>query len=148
MSVSNANSDREQTRELSSAEEEQEEESVEQRLEELADEISRVIEACPVREKDALHDYAVSLVRERAPARPKGAESGPLTENPGDHSAGGAARAGIGYGLMLIPVGFVISPVIPPIGVLLMIAGAVLMVSGLFAVLFSGPRSGRRTSDD
>ncbi|MFT4569249.1 MAG: hypothetical protein ACI8TX_002281 [Hyphomicrobiaceae bacterium] len=110
----------------------------EQRLEDLADEIAATIGECPPEEREALHDYAVSLVRERLPVL---ADDERYSGAYGTHgSAAGTAegtRVSAGYGFLLIPVGFVILPVLPPVGVTIMIMGFVLVVVGVVAALFA-----------
>ena len=43
---------------------------IERELANLADEMSGLIESGPVEEREALHDYAVSLVRDHLPVMP------------------------------------------------------------------------------
>jgi hypothetical protein len=62
-------------------------EIVEARLVGLADEMSAVIEGGPVAEREALHDYAVSLVRDRLPVAASDGESG-VASAPGDGARG------------------------------------------------------------
>lgn len=111
---------------------------VDRRLEALADEIAETIGGCPPEEREALHDYAVSLVRERLPVagtdeRYVGVGSGAGASK----SGGGETRVSAGYGFLLLPVGFLILPVLPPVGVTVMIIGAGLVVIGIGTALFA-----------
>ncbi len=105
---------------------------IESRLIELADEMSEVIEGGPVVEREALHDYAVSLVRDRLPVAAVGLAG---TTREGTGSQGSGAASLFGYGILLIPVGLVLVPVFGLVGFALLLAGVVLaslgVVSGL-----------------
>jgi hypothetical protein len=105
---------------------------VERRLAELADDIGELIQRAPVADREALHDYAVSLVREKLPA----AVSQPAVRIGGESSAPAAksAAAGvhlIGYGLLLLPVGFLMMLVFAPLGTILLFAGVAMSIVGL-----------------
>lgn len=123
--------------------------SIETRLEELADEISRSIESGPVAEREALHDFAVSLVRERLPvalaAESRGGGAA-RTADPSKESPGSTAASLVGYGVLLIPVGFLLGLVFVPVGVMLFFGGSMLVVCGLVMGLVTRlGRSRRRT---
>jgi len=104
---------------------------LERRLELLADDMSAVVGEAPAEEREALHDYAVSLVRERLPvaAELMGAASGAV-------AAGGGDVQAFGYGLLLLPLGFFLLWIFPFVGVMLCIAGAGMLFWGLIASLF------------
>jgi hypothetical protein len=109
---------------------------VEARLEELAEEIAVVLESCPADEREAWHDYAVSLVRERLPVAADNVRFANASLNEGGGSGrNGEKRVSAGYGLLLLPVGFIILPVLPPVGVTVMLIGAGLVVAGVFSSL-------------
>lgn len=115
---------------------------VERRLEDLADEVGELIERAPVAEREALHDYAVSLVREKLPAainqiptRSAGEHETPVTES------GAAGVHLIGYGLLLLPVGFLMMLVFAPLGTILLFAGVAMSVVGLVGGLLGRLRA-------
>ncbi len=113
-------------------------ERAEQRLEALAEEIAVVIGACAAEEREALHDYAVSLVRERLPvAEDNERYSASRAQRASDADGAGGTRVSAGYGLLLLPVGFVILPVLPPVGVTVMLIGIGLVVVGIVTALFA-----------
>lgn len=107
--------------------------AIESRLEELADEISRSIEGGPVADREALHDFAVSLVRERLPVTlAEGSLSGGRAPaSLSKESSSSTAASLVGYGVLLIPVGFLLCLVFPPVGIMLLVGGSVLVVCGL-----------------
>ena len=114
---------------------------VEQRLAELADDIGELIERAPVADREALHDYAVSLVREKLPA----AVSQPAVrgggESPAPAKSGAAGVHLIGYGLLLLPVGFLMMLVFAPLGTILLFAGVAMSVVGLLGGLLGRLRA-------
>ncbi|HYC57627.1 MAG TPA: hypothetical protein VEL28_22025 [Candidatus Binatia bacterium] len=118
----------------------------EARLEELADDIARVIEAGPAADRESLHDYAVSLVRERLPvAHDDSRFQGTRTaQNAKETAQGGLTKVAFGYGVLVLPVGLLVSLLFPPVGITLVLIGAGMMavgaVSGLAAKLIPGSR--------
>ena len=114
---------------------------VEERLAELADDIGELIERAPVADREALHDYAVSLVREKLPA----AVSQPAVrvggESPAPTMAAAAGVHLIGYGILLLPVGFLMMLVFAPLGTILLFAGVAMSVVGLVGSLIGRLRA-------
>jgi hypothetical protein len=115
--------------------------AAEARLEALADEIGIVLASSPASEREALHDYAVSLVRERLPAVDGGytgkAESDDdagTVETPQRESS--AAVTSVGYGALLFLPGLLLLLVFPPVGMMLVIVGAGLVAWGVLAAVF------------
>lgn len=119
-------------------------ERLEARLVDLADEISEVIESGPSAEREALHDYAVSLVRERLPVADGSGMDG--TTGPSRtgraRSKGNGAASLFGYGILLIPVGLVLVPVFGLVGFALLLVGVVLASIGLVSGLVGRVRPG------
>ena len=111
--------------------------SAERRLEELAEEIGRVIVAHPAADREALHDYAVSLVRERLPLAEQA-----IADRDGRTGEGGGEepeRSGVGalgYGALLFLVGPFLFLIFPPVAVALMAVGALLVSWGLVAAVW------------
>ncbi len=97
-----------------------------------------VIETGDPADQESLHDYAVSLVRERLPvaadhARTVGAANASGT---GAKAAeGGSGVHSVGLGFLLIPVGFLLAWIFPPVGLLLMVAGTLMVCWGLIAAM-------------
>jgi len=116
-------------------------EQLESRLVGLADEISDVIASGPVAEREALHDYAVSLVRERLPVADSEGGVAPIATHPGRSQGNGAASV-FGYGLLLIPVGLVLVPVFGLVGFALLLVGVVLASIGLVSGLVGRVKPG------
>jgi hypothetical protein len=123
-------------------------EEIERSLANLADEMSGLIESGPVEDREALHDYAVSLVRDRLPvvlpAGVRGEEEGDRAD--GSESAGsnetraktnGSTGASlVGYGVLVVPVGVILLPLFPPLGVTLLGVGVFMVLfGGLFGIL-------------
>jgi len=110
---------------------------IESRLEELAAEMSQSIEGGPVADREALHDFAVSLVRERLPvAVDGGALSGAAAHASSSKESSSSTAANlVGYGVLLIPVGFLLCLVFRPVGVMLFFGGTVLVVCGVVSGL-------------
>jgi len=113
--------------------------AVERRLEGLAEEMGRAIEAAPQADREALHDYAVSLVRDRLPTAQieTGAAGGVAEDARRDARRGAVSNAAtlIGYGILLLPIGVVLLVVFPPVGMLLIMAGVASVVIGLGVAL-------------
>jgi hypothetical protein len=109
---------------------------VERRLEVLADEIASVIEAGPAEERDALQDYAVSLIRDRLPSRTV-TDGGGVAEETDAPSSQAAQKTGtnavtlVGYGFLLVPVAFILVPIMPPIGVMLGLTAVAMITAGI-----------------
>ena len=106
---------------------------IEARLIELADEMSEVIEGSPSSEREALHDYAVSLVRERLPVA-DGSQTNAVAGSASESHGSGAASL-FGYGVLLIPVGLVLVPVFGLVGFIVLLAGVMLATLGLVSGL-------------
>jgi hypothetical protein len=110
--------------------------AVEQGLVDLAEEMAELIERAPAAERESLHDYAVSLVREKLPAAFRESQHR-LEANAaptGDRSEGAGVHL-IGYGLLLLPVAFLMMLVFAPLGTILLAAGLSLSAVGLAAGL-------------
>lgn len=114
---------------------------IEGRIEELADEIGRLIVGGPAADREALHDYAVSLVREKLPVVDP-TPAVPDTPS-GDVAEGSASNTAalLGYGVLLIPVGFLMLLVFAPLGALLLVAGAGMAVTGVVWALVGKVRA-------
>ncbi len=118
---------------------------VEAELEGLAADIAARIDASPAADRGALHDYAVSLVRERLPVVGEATLS-PEGESGDDESADGAkgARSGgagaLGFSVLLFLVGFLLVPVFAPVGLMLLGTSGALMLWGLVAALLTKVR--------
>lgn len=107
---------------------------LERRLEALAEEIGQVIEHSAVEDRESLHDYAVSLVRDQLPVVEATAPgSGGLAPERGGSKgkAGSNAVTLIGFGFLLVPVGAVLLVVFPPVGLVLLVGGALSVIAGL-----------------
>jgi hypothetical protein len=125
--------------------------AAERRLEVLAEEIERVILGCDAGERDALHGYAVSLVRDRLPVVEVyyDATDGPREDDEDEPRVErtGSAASFIGYGILLVLVGLPLLIVFPFMGILLFVAGAGMCLLGLVLTVFSrsGPSAQRAT---
>jgi len=109
---------------------------VEQGLVDLADEMGELIERAPAAEREALHDYAVSLVREKLPAASRESRGrSETTSAPGGDRSESAGVHLIGYGLLLLPVAFLMMLVFAPLGTILLAVGLSLSAIGLAAGL-------------
>lgn len=113
---------------------------IEGRIEELAEQIGRLIVSSPAAEREALHDYAVSLVREKLPV---------IDPAAADETAGGDVAAGagasntaalLGYGVLLIPVAFLMLLVFAPLGAVLLAAGVGMATMGVVLALVNRVR--------
>lgn len=110
----------------------------EARLESLADDIAEVIDASAPADREALHDYAVSLVRERLPVANDDARFVGGTEDAATRGAEpGGRRVAAGYGFLLLLVAPLLLLVFPPVGMLLVLAGIGLIVAGVVSSLFA-----------
>jgi uncharacterized small protein (DUF1192 family) len=113
---------------------------IEQRIEALAEEIGRLIVSGPTGEREALHDYAVSLVREKLPVvDPTPAVHDTLTGDVTVEAASNTATL-LGYGVLLIPVGFLMLLVFAPLGALLLVAAVGMAVAGVVLALIGRVR--------
>jgi len=110
--------------------------AVEQGLVDLAEEMAELIERAPAAERESLHDYAVSLVREKLPAafRESQLRLEANAAQAGDRSEGAGVHL-IGYGLLLLPVAFLMMLVFAPLGTILLAVGLGLSAVGLAAGL-------------
>lgn len=110
--------------------------AVEQGLVDLAEEMAELIERAPAAERESLHDYAVSLVREKLPVAFRESHVRlEMNAAPGGDRSGGAGVHLIGYGLLLLPVAFLMMLVFAPLGTILLAAGLGLSAVGLAAGL-------------
>lgn len=123
-------------------------ELVESRLEKLADEMAGLIESSAAQDRESLHDYAVSLVRDRLPVAaavydtddPEAADSAEV-----DASSKRSSNAAnlLGYGFLLVPVGFLLS-IVFPFGLLLLVGGLFMIGAG-FVMAMIGKLAPKRT---
>ena len=108
---------------------------IEGRIEDLAEEIGRLIVGGPVADREALHDYAVSLVREKLPVvEPTPAVHDTPIGDVAQEYASNTAQL-LGYGVLLVPVGFLMLLVFAPLGALLLAAGVGMAATGLVLAL-------------
>ena len=120
--------------------------AIEHELEELADRIASTIDSSPAADRESLHDYAVSLVRERLPVADRaGAIEGAAGEgsSPAGTSSGGSGGASaLVYGVLLFLVGPFLFLVFPPVGLMLLLSGVLMIGWGLVALLVGRLRAG------
>lgn len=110
--------------------------AIEQGLVDLAEEMAELIDRAPAAERESLHDYAVSLVREKLPAALIDSQVRLETSaTAGAHRSEGAGVHLIGYGLLLLPVAFLMMLVFAPLGTILLAVGLSLSAVGLAAGL-------------
>ena len=116
-------------------------ETAERRLEALAGEMEQVVASCPSSEREALHDFAVSLVRDQIPVADALYADHPDIELEGDDASSpkrtGSAASLIGFGVLLLLVGFPLVIVFPFVGLLLVVAGAGMLGLGFLTFIFS-----------
>ena len=110
--------------------------ALEHRLEQLADDMWAVVTEAPAEDREALHDYAVSLVRERLPVAAELMDRLRASDAVAAGTAGGSGVQAFGYGLLLLPVGFFLLWIFPFIGVMLCAVGVGLLCWGLIVSLF------------
>jgi hypothetical protein len=116
--------------------------AAEARLEVLADEIGAVLAASPAAEREALHDYAVSLVRERLPAVDAdysvaaGEDEGKPADLESSTRRTSGAVTSLGYGVLIIFAALPLLPIFGPIGAMLLILGLGMVVWGGLAAVF------------
>ena len=117
---------------------------IESALVSLADEMSELIEAGPVDDRVALHDYAVSLVRDRLPVMTPAGVGGQDDEEQESadsretrtKTSGTTGASLVGYGVLLLPVGGILLLLFPGMGVVLVGVGVFMMLSGaIFGML-------------
>lgn len=125
--------------------------AAERRLEELAEEIEQVILGCPANERDALHGYAVSLVRDRLPPIEADEDDESAGDGADDEAEGTGERAGagpnlVGYGILLVLVGLPLMIVFPLVGILLFGGGGAMSVLGLVLFAFARARPSAQTA--
>ena len=119
---------------------------IERELEDLADRISALIEGGPEEEREALHDYAVSLVRERLPVIRPGFstqyrdEPEEALQATSSSQANGAANI-VGYGALLFLVGCLLIFLFFPVGIFLIVVSIGFMFSGFMAAIVTKLRS-------
>jgi hypothetical protein len=119
--------------------------TAERRLEALAEEIGRVIEEGPREEREALRDYAVSLIRNRTEGgegqHGEAGEWGVEDQLPeaAPQSSSSAATL-IGYGALLLPAGGLLALVLPPIGLMLGITAFAMIAAGFGLSIFTRVR--------
>ena len=104
---------------------------IEKRIEDLTEEIGRLIVSGPAADREALHDYAVGLVREKLPV----IDPTPVVHDtlqgavPAEEYASSTVQL-LGYGVLLIPVAFLMLLVFAPLGALLLAAGVGMAATG------------------
>jgi len=110
--------------------------------------MARAIDGGPAADRESLHDYAVSLVRERLPVAhddERFQHAREMEKAPSERQ-GGLTKVAFGYGVLVLPVGLLVSLLFPPVGVTLVLIGGGMMiigtVSGLVAKLIPGEREG------
>lgn len=121
-------------------------EAAERRLAALAEEIDKVILECDPKDRDALHGFAVSLVRDRLPpiddSEDGGSGAGAWDEDDlPEKETSGAANL-IGLGLLLALVGLPLVIVFPLVGFGLMIVAAAMCGFGVLAFVFAKATGG------
>jgi len=109
---------------------------IEGRIEELAEQIGHLIVSSPAAEREALHDYAVSLVREKLPVVDPTPAVGdtPRGDVVGEEAASNTAAL-LGYGILLIPVAFLMLLVFAPLGAVLLAVGVGMATMGVVLAL-------------
>ena len=120
---------------------------IEARLEALADEIASVVGDGASDDREALHDYAVSLVRDRMPVADevgRGVSGAELHADP----ASGGQNVGIAYGFLILLVAPLLLLVFPPVGMMLLLTGVAMVLWGLVAGFVARFRSGPAADED
>lgn len=90
----------------------------------------------PTADRDELRAYAVGLVREEVRGEEETVE--------GNRETRPASFNPLGMGIPVLLVGAFLIFLFPPVGMLLILAAAVLVIWGLVATLFSGRKSRSR----
>jgi hypothetical protein len=99
---------------------------IERGIEDLVGEIGRLLASAPGVERESLHDYAVSLVREKLPA----VEPRPAMITDVAAADGSNTTNLLGYGVLLLPVALLMMLVFAPLGAVLLAVGSGLVVVG------------------
>jgi len=127
-------------------------ETAERRLAELAAEMGRLIETSPAHERESLRDYALSLVRDDTRgAESAAADAWDATDSEGERAPAtrsSSAASLVGYGVLLVPVGFLLA-IVFPFGLFLALGGVFMVVLGVVTGLlgrFVPKRTGARDS--
>lgn len=112
----------------------------ERRLEQLADEMAGVIEASPAYDRESLHDYAVSLVRDRLPVADgivdvSDTDAGDHVEEQARTRRDTRGTTLFAYGFLLLPVGLLLAIVFPPVGGMLVVGGVAMIALGLVTAI-------------
>lgn len=106
-------------------------------LSELAGKMAEIIAKSDPTDRPALHDYALSLVRDAFPTaddlvdRENRVSSRHVSAS-GDDRPGSAVTL-VGYGVLFLPVGGLLGIVFPPLGVFLVCIGLAMVIAGLLA---------------
>ena len=109
----------------------QDREAADSRIAELARELASAINSADAAGRDGMRDYAIDVLREavRPTEEPEPAVS--TAANPGPLNS-------FAFGIPIVLVGAVLTPLFPPLGLTLALFGVVLCVAGLVA---AGARS-------
>ncbi len=110
--------------------------TAERRLSQLAENMAEIIAQSPSVDRAALHDYALSLVRDFFPVSPSIDGDAEVREDDTDALVGSATHSSnaatlLGYGALFVPVGALLGIVFPPLGVSLVFGGVVMILLGV-----------------
>ena len=112
--------------------------AAERRLADLAAEMGRVVETAPNAEREALREYAVSLVRDNVPIADSSFTdvdvAGDVEDDRVPASRSSSAASLVGYGILLLPVGFLLS-IVFPFGLFLVVDGLLMIGLGVLTSL-------------
>jgi hypothetical protein len=118
--------------------------SPEFQLNALAGKMVEVIAKSDPTDRPALHDYALSLVRDAFPIADDIAGAEDRASNRHALASAkdrpGSAVTLVGYGMLFLPVGGLLGIVFPPLGVFLVCIGLVMVVAGLIAAFVTRVR--------
>lgn len=122
--------------------------SPEFQLNELAGKMVEVIATSDPADRPALHDYALSLLRDAFPIADDLADvethiSGRSAVASADGQPSSAVTL-VGYGVLFLPVGLLLGIVFPPLGIFLVCIGLVMVVTGLVAAFVTRVRGRSR----
>jgi len=114
--------------------------TAERRLSRLAENMAEVIAQSPSVDRAALHDYALSLVRDFFPVSPSIDEQGEVRGGDADALVGRATHSSnavtlLGYGALFVPVGALLGIVFPPLGMSLVFGGVVMILLGVLTAV-------------
>jgi hypothetical protein len=113
-------------------------------LNELAGKMVEIIATSDPTDRPALHDYALSLLRDAFPiADDIATMEDRVSGRPALASDGGQASSAVtlvGYGVLFLPVGGLLGIVFPPLGVFLVCIGLVMVLAGLVAAFVTRAR--------